>query len=106
MTTSEVIGYGIAVICGGALGAFFFGGLWWTVRNVLRSKRPAALLAVSIALRVPLTLYGFYVVSGGQWQRLVFCLCGFSIARYLIQFSTRKAQDHVTRSVEGGSHAP
>jgi F1F0 ATPase subunit 2 len=106
MTINDVVGWAVAALFGGALGGFFFGGLWWTVRNVLQSKHPAVLIAVSIILRVSLTLYGFYIVSGGQWQRLAFCLVGFSTARYLIQVSMHKAQTHVAPSVERSHHAP
>jgi F1F0 ATPase subunit 2 len=45
----------ILVLAGGAgvlLGAFFFGGLWWTVRRGLSSKRPAFWFLGSLLLRV------------------------------------------------------
>ena len=75
------------VLAGGAgvfLGAFFFGGLWWTVRKGVSSKRPALLFLGSLLLRTGMTLAGFYVVSGGHWQRLLACLLGFALARFIV----------------------
>jgi F-type H+-transporting ATPase subunit a len=67
----------ILVLAGSAgvlLGVFFFGGLWWTVRRGLLSKRPASLFLGSLLLRTSIILAGFYVVSGGHWDRLLACL--------------------------------
>ena len=31
----------LALLAGGVLGSFFFGGLWWTVQKGVASERPA-----------------------------------------------------------------
>jgi len=75
------------VLAGGAgvfLGAFFFGGLWWTVRKGVASKQPSLWFLGSLLLRTGITLAGFYLVSGGQWQRLLACLLGFALARFIV----------------------
>lgn len=90
---------------GGLMGAMFFGGLWWTVQKGLSSKRPAPLFLGSLLLRTVLALAGFYFVSNGDWQRLLLCLVGFTVARH---FFTRHfvppIEDH-TLQTEEADHA-
>jgi F1F0 ATPase subunit 2 len=74
----------ITFIAGLLFGAVFFGGLWWTVRRGMQSKRPALVFVVSLILRLGFVLSGFYWVSDGQWQRLLLCLIGFFVARVSI----------------------
>jgi len=98
----------ILILAGGAgvlLGAFFFGGLWWTVRRGLSSKRPAFLFLGSLLLRTSIILAGFYVVSGGHWDRLLACLLGFVIARLIVTRLTRAAEKP-TYLAQDASHAP
>jgi F1F0 ATPase subunit 2 len=71
------------------LGAVFFGGLWWTVRQGVSSPRPALWFVGSMLLRTGIVLAGFYFVGGGQWQRLLVCLLGFVVARSLVMRLTR-----------------
>ena len=66
------------------LGTVFFGGLWWTVVNGLTAKQPVLWFGSSIVIRTSRTLIGFYLVSGEDWQRMVICLLGFIIARFII----------------------
>ena len=74
----------LALLAGALLGAFFFGGLWWTVRKGLASERPALWFLGSLLLRTGMVLTGFYVVSQGHWSRLAVCLLGFLIARFVV----------------------
>lgn len=74
------------------LGAIFFGGLWWTIRKGLGSPRPALLFLGSAVLRMSVVVAGFYLVSNGQWQRLLACLMGFIIARLAVTWLTRNQQ--------------
>lgn len=79
-----------ALIVGMLLGAMYFGGLWWTVRKGLASRRPARWFVVSLLLRLGLTLPGFYLVAGADWKRLLACLLGFIIARAIVIRLTNK----------------
>jgi len=79
----EMVTLVLALAAGGLLGAMFFGGLWWTVKKGVSSKRPARLFLGSLLLRTVLALAGFYFVSNGHWQRLMLCLFGFVVARQL-----------------------
>ncbi len=66
------------------LGAIFFGGLWWTVRKGVSSKRPTLWFLGSLLARASIVLVGFYFVSGGHWERLLACLLGFIITRFIM----------------------
>lgn len=74
----------IALPAGVLLGAFFFGGLWWTVQRSLVSAQPAILILGSFLLRTVVTLAGFRVALLGGWQALATCMLGFLIARVVV----------------------
>ena len=76
-------------MAGGALGGFFFGGLWWTVRRGVLSTHPALWFLGSLLVRMAVVLAGFYFVGHGNWQRLVACLTGFVLARLVVMYLTR-----------------
>lgn len=80
----ETLTWGLAGVAGLALGAMFFGGLWWTVRKGVTSRRPALLFVGSFVLRSGLALAGFYWVGHNQWQALLPCLLGFGVARFIV----------------------
>ena len=67
------------------LGAFFFGGLWWTVMKGVSSQRPALWFFGSMLLRMNVTLAGFYFVARDSWQLWLPCLLGFVLARVVVQ---------------------
>ena len=80
----------IACLVGIALGMFFFGGLWWTVRRSARSDHPARLFISSFLIRMAVTVGGFYLVSDGDWRRILAALLGFVLARWLTLRWTRR----------------
>ncbi|MDA8620691.1 hypothetical protein N9L45_00170 [Planctomycetota bacterium] len=73
----------LAWAAGGALGAAFFAGLWWTVRHSLSSNHPALWILGSLVARTAMLLIGFYYVSGGHWQQLLACVVGFVTAKLI-----------------------
>ncbi len=81
---NETLTWVLAGVAGTALGMIFFGGLWWTVRRGLLSRRPAPWFFGSLLLRMGLVVTGFYFVGNGQWQRLLACLLGFIVARFIV----------------------
>ena len=81
---SDIAAHALALLAGALLGAFFFGGLWWTVQKGVVSDRPALWFLGSLLLRTGVVLAGFYFVSQGHWSRLLACLLGFLIARVLV----------------------
>jgi F1F0 ATPase subunit 2 len=96
----------LAWLAGGLLGALFFGGLWWTVRRGASSPRPWLWFLGSGLLRMGLTMAGFYLVSGGQWQRLVASLVGFVLARLIVMRRTRPVRARPIRPTQEARHAP
>ena len=88
---NETLMWVLAWAMGVLLGVMFFGGLWWTVRKGVLSKRPAILFSGSLLLRTMIVLAGFYYVSGGRWERLLVCLFGFVMARLIVTRLTQSA---------------
>jgi F1F0 ATPase subunit 2 len=95
----------LALVAGVLLGAMFFGGLWWTVCKGVSSQRPALWFLGSLLLRMSIALSGFYFVSGGHWDRLLACLLGFVIARFIVTRLTRAA-GKPTYLAQEAIHAP
>ena len=60
MKINEILHLFPALLAGLALGILFFGGLWLTVQQGVRSKKPALLFAISFVARISITLAGFY----------------------------------------------
>jgi F1F0 ATPase subunit 2 len=81
---SDVPALALALVAGAFLGAFFFGGLWWTVQKGVRSEVPAFWFLGSLLLRTGLILGGFYLAAQGHWSRLVALLFGFLMARFIV----------------------
>jgi F1F0 ATPase subunit 2 len=73
-----------AFATGGLLGAFFFIGLWWTVKTRLANRTPVPWFAGSLILRTSLILAGFYLISAEGWQGFMPCALGFFTARVTI----------------------
>jgi F1F0 ATPase subunit 2 len=106
MTMNEPLTLASALVAGVLLGAFFFGGLWWTVREGLSSKRAALWFPGSLLLRMSVTLTGFYVISGPHWDRLLLCLLGFLLARGVVRWLTRPSGETHSPQVLEDSLAP
>jgi len=87
---NETVSLTLALVTGVLLGAIFFGGLWWTVRKGISSKRSALWYFSSLLLRTSITLAGFYFITHGHWERMLMCLLGFVIARLIVIRLTRE----------------
>jgi F1F0 ATPase subunit 2 len=103
---TELLALALALITGGVLGAFFFGGLWWTVRTGISSRRPALLFFGSLLVRVSISLAGFYLVSGNQWDRLLLCVLGFVVARMIVTALIRSSSQSQSLRTQEAGHAP
>jgi F1F0 ATPase subunit 2 len=106
MMTPDTLALMLSLIAGGALGALFFSALWWTVRKSLASAKPALWVFGSLLLRMGVTMTGFYLVSGSDWQRLLSCLVGFVMARQIVTRLTHVPENKSTRQAQETSHAP
>ena len=103
---NETLTLALAWVTGGVLGTIFFGGLWWTVRKGVSSKQPALWFFGSLLLRMSIALAGFYFVSGGHWDRLLACLLGFVIARFIVTRLTGPPVEHLNSPAKEVGHAP
>jgi len=86
---NETLTLVLAWAAGVALGAMFFGGLWWTVRKGVSSEHAALWFFGSMMLRMTLALVGFYFVAGSHWERMLSCLLGFVMAKGAVTRLTR-----------------
>jgi F1F0 ATPase subunit 2 len=73
-----------AALAGLALGLFYFGGLWLTVRRIPASGKPGILMLGSFVVRLLVTFCGMYHVMDGEWPLLLSCLAGFLLMRFLL----------------------
>jgi len=79
----------ISVTAGMLLGAVYFGGLWWTVARLPRSRHPWLLVPLSAILRTAIVLAGMWLVGfqlgeTNQLIRIAVCMAGFLISRFLV----------------------
>lgn len=81
---NEILTLFLVAIAGLFLGVLFFGGLWLTVSRGMQAKAPAVVFLLSFVLRMGITVAGFYLVCGDQWQRFLACLGGFLVARFVV----------------------
>jgi F1F0 ATPase subunit 2 len=103
---NETLTLTLAGLAGAALGAVFFGGLWWTVRKGISSGHPALWFLGSGLLRMGIVVAGFYLVGGGQWPRLGSALAGFIVARLVVLWLTRPARENQKQPTPEARHSP
>ena len=91
-----------SLLAGVLLGAFFFGGLWWTIRTGSPSQWSGLLFSASLLIRMAVAVTGFYLVSHGDWRKLVACLVGFLLARIAVTRLIRLPSAKSTRILQEG----
>jgi F1F0 ATPase subunit 2 len=106
MTMSEIVSFLPAFIVGLLLGGIFFGGLWWTIQKALVSANPALWFICSLLFRTAITVSGFYLIAAGSWQKLLACLSGFLLVRFMMTRSKRLAIPKPTLINKESHHAP
>jgi F1F0 ATPase subunit 2 len=106
MTMNDTLMLALAWMAGGVFGTIFFGGLWWTVRRGVSSRRPALWFLGSALLRMGIALAGFYFVGRGHWERLLGCLLGFVMARLVVMWLTKPSGENQNCATQEASHAP
>ena len=98
--TNDVFIWILVALAGMLLGIFFFGGLWWTIQKGLASKHAGLWFFGSLVVRTGVLLTGFFLISDGQWQRMISCLIGFIIARFVVlRFKRANEQQAATRKI-------
>jgi F1F0 ATPase subunit 2 len=99
---NEALSLAAGLLAGILLGAFFFGGLWWTVRQGVSSKHPALWFFGSLLLRTGIVVLGFYFILGDDWRRLLAGLVGFIVARLIAMRLVREAEQTGQIAPEAG----
>ena len=95
----------LVFLTGGLLGAVFFGGLWWTIRKGISSRRAAIWFSGSLLFRMTVALLGFYLVGHDHWKRMLVCLAGFFLARVVVTRINRPAEANAPPAVTEATHA-
>lgn len=97
---NEALTMVLACAAGVLLGAVFFGGLWWTVRKGVSSRQPVLWFFGSLLLRLSIALAGLYLVGRGHAERLLLCLLGIVVARFIVMRLTRAPEPDRPRARE------
>ena len=95
----------LAVFGGGAVGALYFGGLWWTVRRIARTRHPGLLMAASYLVRTTIAAVALLAVASGEAGKVLAALAGFLVVRVALVRSVRGGGLHVaTAGTHAGEH--
>lgn len=87
---NEIIKMVLVLMAGFILGVVFFGGLWFTVKNGVQSKKSTLIFAGSFLIRMAIILFSFYFMVQLGWENAVVCLAGFLIARVVVIRVTKR----------------
>lgn len=90
---SEISNLVLSFIVGLLLGVLFFGGLWFTVKKLTTSTIPALLVLSSFVFRISIVLIGFYFIGLSDWKKLIVCLIGFIVARFVVIYYTKSIDE-------------
>ncbi|AVR44436.1 ATP synthase subunit I [Christiangramia fulva] len=82
----------IVFLVGFALGVFFFGGLWYSVKKAVVSTKPLLWTFGSFFIRMSLTVLTFYFAGGEDWRRFLAVLIGFMAGRFTVI--------HITKTID------
>jgi F1F0 ATPase subunit 2 len=99
---NEALILALSLLAGILLGAFFFGALWWTIRSSPPSQWSGLLFSASLLVRMAVAITGFYLVSHGEWRKLVACLVGFLLARIAVTRLIHLPRANITRILQEG----
>ncbi len=91
----------LALVAGAAVGVFYFGGLWLTVRRIARSPRPVLLTFGSFLARGAVAVGVMVFIARMHWQLLGLAMAGFLLARLVLTRKFRPVMD--AAAAEDGS---
>ncbi len=80
----------LSLLTGILLGAFFFGGLWWTVQKMTGSGNPYLITTASFVIRVAVVMAVFYLLVRTDWTYLLAALIGFLTARTYLAYRLKQ----------------
>jgi F1F0 ATPase subunit 2 len=103
MTMNSYLHIGAGLLVGVLLGAFFYGGLWWTIVRSITSAQPALLILGSFLLRTVVTVVGFYIALQGGWPSLVAALITFLVTRIVVTRMIGIPDKKKLRAIQGST---
>lgn len=80
----------VAFIGGLAVGGFYFGGLWLTVRKCVDAKNPALFIVISFIVRSGGAMIALWGMTEGEWKRVAAALLGFIIVRKFAIYRSKR----------------
>ena len=104
MTIIDILLVAAALLVGAALGLFYFGGLWWTVRRLPTARSPALLMLGSVLLRAAVTVGVILLVSWGHIERIIAAMVGFTVIRIVLR--KKLGPDAIAADAEQGGDSP
>lgn len=81
----------LALAAGTAMAAFYFGGLWLTVRRIAARRRPMLLVFGSFIVRGAVVVAGMVWIARMHWQLLLAAMAGFVLVRVIMTRRLRPA---------------
>ena len=69
-----------------ALGAFYFLGLWQTLRRLPKTPNRAGLLLASFVFRITIVLAALFFLMDGRWERAAAVMIGFIVMRRILTY--------------------
>ncbi|GAB2919940.1 hypothetical protein GCM10027181_19000 [Rheinheimera gaetbuli] len=95
----------LGLAAGAVLGAGYFAGLWWTVRQLGSSNYPGLMCCSSLLIRVGTVMLGFYLLLLISLYSAALALPGFVLARlFAIRVVQRTEQPDAT--IHNSRYAP
>ncbi len=104
MMSGFALGRALAAFAiGGALGALFLWGLWFTVRRLPTARHPGWLAIGSFVVRIGGALVVLvWIARSGHWFDVLLCLAGFTLLRLAWTRVVARKRRRVGRQ-EGGT---
>lgn len=83
-----------AFLVGIALGAFYFGGLYFSIKKLTEVKYPRLLMLISWVFRMLVLLGVFLYVARGGFQQILLALLGLMLMRLVITQITKEKESN------------
>lgn len=83
METNPIL-LGLSFIWGAALGLFYFGGLWITLKHISRANRPKSWLGLSFVIRISFIMIGFWAIIRKDPAAFILTILAFFITRFIL----------------------
>lgn len=74
----------VALAGGMVVSLVYFGGLKVTIDHIVTARNPALLMIGSYLLRTVFAILAFYIIMNGELIRLIACIIGFILGRFLL----------------------